>query len=222
MNFALTLTSGNRKTGTMPVSTSHKGTCPQSCPFKSKGCYAKGGALNIHWTKVSEGERGYDWNEFLIQIKKNIGRNEIWRHNQSGDLIGKNNQIDRKALTELVNANKGKRGFSYTHYPLTPNNLKALKNANDSGFTINVSTNHISEVDKAMESGLPVVTVLPYLKDGYSDKVLKTDNGNTVLICPASLGKEITCKSCTLCQKRDRSFAIGFIAHGNAKNHIGK
>lgn len=221
MNFALTMVSGNGKTGAMPVSTSHKGTCPDSCPLKAQGCYAKGGALNIHWKAVSEGERGYEWNDFLIQIKK-IGRNELWRHNQAGDLVGKNNQIDRKALSELVAANKGRKGFSYTHYPLTPNNLKALRKANEDGFTINVSTNRLSEVDKALESGLPVVTVLPYLKEGYTDRTLQTEGGNTVLICPASLGKEITCKSCTLCQKRDRSFAIGFIAHGNAKNRIGK
>lgn len=220
--FHLNLHSKNEKTGAMPVSTSHNGTCPNACPFKAKGCYAKAGPLAIHWRAVSEGGRGVDWKSFLSQVKGKIGENELWRHNQCGDLVGTNNQIDRKALSELVEANKGKRGFTYSHYPLTPNNLKSLKKANEAGFTVNVSTNHISEVDIAMESGLPTVTVLPYLKDGYTTRILSTEKGNKVMICPASLGKEITCKTCQLCQNPTRSYAIGFIAHGVSRNSLGK
>lgn len=213
------MVSGNSKTGAMPVSTSSKDTCPDACPFKRQGCYAKGGALNIHWKKVSEGERGVEWGEFLAQVQK-IHKNAIWRMNQAGDLVGAKNRIDGKALADLVTANKGKRGFTYTHYPYTLKaNLKAIKEANENGFTVNISTNKLSEVDKAMETGLPVTTVLPFKK--YSEKVLTTEAGNKVLICPSSFGKEITCEDCQLCQQKDRKFAIGFIAHGVSKNKIG-
>lgn len=221
MNYGLTMVSGNVKTGTMPVSTSHKGTCPNACPFKTKGCYAKGGALNIHWTAISKGERGYSWEGFLSEVKK-IGRNELWRYNQAGDLNGFNDMIDMPALKALVTASKRTRAFSYTHYPLNTHNLKALRYANSNGFTINVSTNKLDEVDAAMKTGLPVVTVLPYLKDGYDTRTVKTAGGNTVMLCPSSLGKEITCKACTLCQNSKRSYAIGFIAHGASKNYLGK
>lgn len=209
--------SGNKKTGMMPVSTSHKGTCPQSCPFKDKGCYAKSGPLAIHWDKVSKGERGTNWKGFLSEVKK-IPKGTLWRINQAGDLVGQNDLIDLVSLMELVKANKGKRGYSYTHYPLNSHNVNALKEANSNGLTINVSTNRIQEVDKAMETGLPVVTVLPL---GTTERVLNTEKGNKVLVCPASQGKEVTCLDCGLCQKKDRPFAIGFIAHGTSRKSLG-
>ena len=217
-NFYLNMTSGNKKTGAMAVSTSHNGTCPDSCPFKAKGCYAKAGPLALHWRKVSDGERGTDWKGFLSQVRK-IGKGELFRHNQSGDLIGSNNLIDRSALMELVNASRKAKAFSYTHYPLTEENVETLRMANDSGFTVNVSTNRKEEVDSAMKTGLPVVTVLPI---GTTERVLSTPGGNKILVCPASRGVKLTCKECQLCQKRDRSFAIGFVAHGVSKKNLGK
>jgi hypothetical protein len=101
---------------------------------------------------------------------------------------------------------------------LTPVNVETLREANDNGFTVNASTNRISEVDAAMESGLPVVTVLPL---GTVGRVLKTEKGNKVLVCPASQGKEITCQECGLCQLKSRPYAIGFIAHGTGKKNLG-
>lgn len=201
----------------MPVSTSHKGTCPDACPFKSKGCYAKAGPLAFHWSAVTEGARGTDWKAFLSKVRE-IPAGALWRHNQAGDLVGKADRINGTALRSLVLANRGKRGYTYTHYPLTPRNVENLRWANDNGLTVNVSTNRIQEVDKAMETGLPVVTVLPV---GTTGRVQTTEGGNKVLVCPATLGREITCQECGLCQKRDRSFAIGFIAHGIGKKSLG-
>lgn len=218
MNFHLSPVSGNAKTGPIPVSTSSKETCPSSCPLRNNGCYAGSGPLNIHWNKVTSGERGDTWEVFLGKIKK-LPRNQLWRLNQSGDLVGSNDVIDLESLMQLVDANKGKKGYGYTHYPLTISNIHSLTIANDNGLTINVSTNSISEVDNAMATGLPVVTVLPHDHD-VSVRTLMTDGGNKVLVCPASLGKSITCASCGLCQKRTRSYAIGFISHGLMKKKV--
>lgn len=218
MNFHLSPVSGNAKTGPIPVSTSSKETCPSSCPLRNNGCYAGSGPLNIHWNKVTSGERGDSWEVFLGKIKK-LPRNQLWRMNQSGDLVGTNDVIDLESLSQLVDSNKGKKGYGYSHYPLTIPNIHSLKMANDNGLTISVSTNSISEVDKAMETGLPVVTVLPSDHDVLT-RTLVTEEGNKVLVCPSSLGKDITCATCGLCQKRDRSYAIGFIAHGNSKKKV--
>jgi hypothetical protein len=216
-NFYLKMNSGNKKTGTMPVSTSHAGTCPTSCPFKVKGCYAKSGPLAYHWRKVTEGERGTDWKGFLAQVRK-IPKGTLWRMNQAGDLPGENDVLNRERIRELTKANKGLNGFTYTHYPLTAHNVEAIREANDNGLTVNVSTNRIQEVDKAMETGLPVVTVLPL---GTVGRVLETEGGTKVLVCPASLGKDVTCQTCGLCQKSNRPYAIGFIAHGSSKKNLG-
>ena len=218
MHFHLSPVSGNVKTGPMPVSTSSKETCPASCKFRNNGCYAANGPLNIHWNKVTNGERGDSWEVFLGKIKK-LPRNQLYRHNAAGDLVGSNDVIDFNSLVELTEANKGKRGFSYSHYPLTPENIKSLEYANDNGLTINISTNSLSEVDKAMDTGLPVVTVLPSDHE-TTQRTIKTEGGHTVMVCPSSLGKDITCLSCGLCQKRNRSYAIGFLAHGVSKKKV--
>lgn len=218
MYFYLNMVSGNKKTGNMPVSTSSKDTCPATCPFREKGCYAKSGPLSFHWSKVTSGERGTDWKGFLSRVRE-IPKDSLWRFNQAGDLPHLNGRINTVMLRSLTLANKGKRGYGYTHHILSTHNIKALRAANDNGFTVNVSTNHIGEVDKAMESGLPVVTVLPF---GTEGRIITTEGGNKVLVCPATLGREITCQNCGLCQKRDRSFVIGFIAHGAGKKILGK
>jgi hypothetical protein len=216
-NFYLKMNSGNKKTGFMPVSTSHKGTCPDACPLKGKGCYARSGPLAFHWSKVTDGSRGTDWKGFLSEVKK-IPNGTLWRHNQAGDLVGENDILDVLSLRELTDANKGKKGYTYSHYPLTAHNVEAIREANDNGLTVNVSTNRIQEVDKAMETGLPVVTVLPL---GTVARVLETEGGAKVLVCPASLGKDVTCQTCGLCQKSNRPYAIGFIAHGTGKKNLG-
>lgn len=216
--FKLSMISGNSKTGPIPVSTSGKETCPNSCPLKNNGCYASQGPLNIHWNKVTSGERGYDWQAFLEEVRK-IPRHSLFRWAQAGDLVGENDVIDFGALKELMAASKHTRIFGYSHYPLTPLNIEAFKYANANGFTLNISTNSISEVDMAMSTGLPVVTVLPHDHD-LSQRIVRTDKGNKVMVCPSSLGKDVNCASCGLCQKHDRGYAIGFLAHGNSRKKV--
>ena len=120
MNIHLSLISSNKKTGLIPVSTSDRKTCPSTCPLLDKGCYAKLGHIAIHWKKVSSGERSLDWNLFLKQIKR-FPKFQLWRHNQAGDLPGEDNVIDSQKMKQLVYANKGKRGFTYTHKPVLGN-----------------------------------------------------------------------------------------------------
>ena len=215
-NFALTLESGNRKTGKMPVSTSHKGTCPDSCPFKVKGCYAKGGYVNIHWSAVTREERGSDWKTFCQEVAS-LPEGTIFRHNQAGDLVGRKDRINLTALRQLMKACSKLKAYTYTHYPLSKHNIAAIRLANTK-LTVNVSTNEVDEVDYAISLGLPTVTVLPF---GYTKRITHTTQGNVILTCPASLGKKVSCKDCTLCQKSERPYAIGFIAHGPGKKTLG-
>jgi hypothetical protein len=63
--FILTPKSNNRKTGKIPVSMSHMGTCPSSCKLRS-GCYAMTGRLGLVWRKLGMGllTNGGDWESF--------------------------------------------------------------------------------------------------------------------------------------------------------------
>jgi intracellular sulfur oxidation DsrE/DsrF family protein len=220
MNFHITLKSDNAKTGPITVTTSHKGTCPDACPLKGAGCYAQVGKLRYHWGKVSRGERGGSWAEYLIGIKE-LKAGAIVRLNQAGDLVGANNMLDATALRQLTKAAtaNAKRVYGYTHYPLNPENVAAIQEANANGLTINASTNKLDEVDMAMDKGVPVVTILPV---GTTVKMQKTKKGRIVLTCPASLDESKNCKDCMLCALANRPYAIGFVAHGICKGKLGK
>lgn len=216
--FHLTAFSANKKTGLMPVSTSDIKTCPDACPLKAAGCYAKSGPLAIHWKKVSSGERSINWQDFLNKIRK-LDKNALWRHNQAGDLIGSNDEIDTKALKELVNANNRRRGFTYTHYPMNnKNNIEAVKHANENGFTVNLSANTIKHADvlKRVTKNVPIVVILPM----DAPKVQVSPEGNKIVVCPAQTREKVNCATCKLCAIPDRSYIIGFKAHGTQKNRV--
>lgn len=230
----LTRISGNVKTGPIPVSTTSASTCPDACPFKSAGCYAEGGPLNIHWKKVTEGDRGSDFGDFCDEVKK-FPKGQVWRHNQAGDLQGKNDFIDTSALLQLTKANKGRKGFTYTHKPvlaedvpgnhltlkekevIAKSNRDAVKLANQSGFTVNLSGNNKSHADKLAALGIaPVVCVVPSDETENST----TQSGRKVVTCPATkAGSYATCATCQLCQKQ-RGAIVAFPSHGMRKKMV--
>ena len=133
----------------------------------------------------------------------------------AGDLPGHGKRIDVRALAALVRANTGRRGFTYSHKPITAGNLAAIHNANAGGFTINLSADTLAEADRLAETGLPVVVVLA-LPEGERHTVT-TPAGRTVATCPATYRDDVTCASCGLCQRQNRKVIVGFPAHGNTK-----
>lgn len=215
MQFHLTVKSGNVKTGPIPVSTSDARTCPTSCGMYQV-CYAKSGPLSIHWKQVSKGTRGTSWDVFCSQVA-NIPEGQIWRHNQAGDLPGIDGTIDTPMLRQLVNANRGKRGFTYTHKPMTRSNAAAVKHANEHGFTINLSADSLEIADTLAALKIaPVTVVLPV----DAPHKLQTPADRTVIKCPAQTTDGMTCEKCGLCAIATRKAIIGFEAHDAKKNQI--
>lgn len=213
----LTLSSSNMKTGPIPVSITEEKSCPASCPLKSKGCYAKVGPLLIHWRQVSEHIRGIPWGEFYKAVSR-LPRNQFWRHNQAGDLPGHGQNINAIEFAQLVKANQGKRGFTYTHKhtrndgSIHAENVAQIKAANEKGFTVNLSANSLAHADKLADLNAgPVVTILP--RDCKENTV--TPAGRKVVICPATYREYTTCATCQLCQKQ-RGAIVGFPAHGTS------
>lgn len=214
-----TRVSMNAKTGPIPVSMSVKNTCPDACPLKAGGCYASGGPINLHWMRLSAGKAGVVWVEF-VKLVKGLHVGQLWRHNQAGDLPGDNNDIDAKALGELVAANNGKRGFTYTHKPVLRGqasnatvkaNRKAIDAANKGGFTVNLSANTLAHADELADLDIgPVVTLLP----ATQTRNTVTLQGRKVVVCPATQRENVSCATCKLCQWGKRGFIIGFPAHG--------
>lgn len=214
MRVHVTFPSRNVKTGPIPVTTSSADTCPPSCPFNTGACYAKAGPLALHWRKVTQGERGLDWSDFLKAITSfPMG---IWRHNQAGDLAGEGERLDTDKLDQLVKANARRKGFTYTHKPLDlDHEMEAVKRANEGGFTVNLSANNLNHADSLVDLAIgPVTVVLP----ASQKENTVTPKGRKVVICPATTHDNVTCQTCGLCAIAKRDCIIGFPSHGTSKN----
>lgn len=209
-----TLKSANRKVGKIPVTTTTAKTCPDECAFKDNGCYADNGPLAMHWAKVTNGERGDGWSTFIETVKTfKVG--QLWRHNQAGDCPGDGKRLDADACDELADANRGKRGFTYTHYPVLTDahNAAVVKRMNDKGFVVNLSANNVKHADALYDLGIgPVATVLPETQTTNT----VTPKGRKVVVCPATIKDDVSCATCQLCA-RMRDAIIGFPAHGTTK-----
>lgn len=214
----LTEKSGNRKVGPIPVSTTEEKSCPAECPLKGTDCYARFGPLGIHWKKVGHG-RGDNWTFFCNRLKR-FPTGTLFRHNQAGDLPqNSRGLIHLSKLRELVKACQHLRGWTYTHYdPTKPHNAKAIKHANDNGFTVNLSADSLTQADEYAKMNIgPVTTILP------QDAPLRgnrTPNGLPIVVCPAQTVDDMSCAQCKLCQKADRKTIVGFLAHGIASKRL--
>lgn len=211
----ITLKSDNRKTGPIPVTTTEARSCPASCPLKGSGCYAEGGPLALHWRNVPTSPHRKTWHQ-LVKAIAGLPAGQLWRHNQAGDLPGIGDAIDGEKLRALIQANRGKRGFTYTHKPMDKATSRRLvREANKRGFTVNLSADNLSEADELSSLGIgPVVTLLPRLQSGGRRVKLFTPAGRRVIVCPAQTHEHVTCASCKLCALADRPFIVGFLAHG--------
>ena len=208
----------NRKTGTMPVVTAPRKTCPPECPlFDLNFCYAKHSWQGDHWRKVSSGERGESFADVMLKISK-LRKDTIWRYGVAGDLPGENGHLDKGLCESITSANGRSTGYAYTHYrPGKGDNLAVLQEMNRTHFTVNLSSDTLAEADEFIETGLPVVTLLP---EG-APKVSHTPAGNKGVRCPAKGGK-VTCADCRLYTRKDRDYVIGFVAHGTGRKAINK
>jgi hypothetical protein len=213
-HIAFTRVSSNAKTGPIPVTTTSEETCPTSCPLKRNGCYADAGPLALFWRKVTEKRAGLAWSDAMGKIAA-LPKGTLWRHNQAGDLPGEGDAIDGFAMIELIRANRGKRGFTYTHKPMdSARNVEAVRVANQEGFAVNLSADNLAEADKLADMAIgPVVVVLP----AEQTRATVTPMGRKVAICPATISDNVTCADCGLCALVNRKAIIGFPAHGASK-----
>ena len=123
-------------------------------------------------------------------------------------------KIDHAMMRQLIRANNGRGGFTYTHHnPFAADNAAIILESNRGGFTVNLSADTTTKADTYVELGIaPVVTLLPT----DSAKVTFTPKGRKVVRCPAETSEKVTCQTCRLCQKTDRPI-IGFTPHGSGK-----
>jgi hypothetical protein len=198
--------SSNRKTGPIPVVYSERETCPPSCPHYRADCYAEDFYTRMVWDKV--GARGVDLATLAHNIES-MPDGQLWRFNVAGDLPGAGEHVDAAALGEIVRANIGRRGFTYTH----KKSLAAIEWAQHAtawGFAVNMSADDAGEADTLADAGLPLTCIVPIDTPEKST----TPDGRIIIVCPAQTRDNVTCASCGLCARADRAVIVGFRAHG--------
>jgi len=203
----LTKASSNKQTGPIPVSTSPKSSCPASCHLKHE-CYAKKHFVNMHWDKVSRGERGTSYSAFCNEIRR-LPYGQLWRHNQAGDLHAPARSED---VLALIKANRGKRGFTYTAHP---HSFELFRHAKQSGFTINMSCDSQRAAAAATRRGIPAVYSGAPVE--YKDVTAWTFFGVRFVVCPhkrnSPSAQKVQCSTCQLCHTRPSNVVIVFPLH---------
>ncbi len=210
--YHFTRTSSNQKTGPIPVTTTSADTCPASCSLRGNGCYAEYGPLNLHWRAVNSGARGGTLDDLCAELRK-LPKRQLWRWAQAGDLPGDTVMLDAAGVEQILLAQRGKRGFGFTHYDASlPHNAGVIRAANQEGFTINLSADSLAQADALADLRVgPVATLLP--ED--TRKPVRTPAGRLVAVCPATVRNDVTCASCGICAVPHRKAIIGFPAHGS-------
>ncbi|WP_297926098.1 hypothetical protein [uncultured Agitococcus sp.] len=204
---------GNKKTGVMLTTRSPRNTCPDDCGLKSNGCYAENAPIVWWWDKQDKTEKD------MLDAIRRVPKNHLWRHNEAGDFVSNGGLIDENHLAKIVTANRNKKGFTYTHHRLNNHNKKLIKEANESGFTINLSADTVTAADSYMALNIaPVCVLLPL----DTRNVSYTPAGHKIVACPAEKSEKVTCASCGLCQLSKRAYLIGFRAHGTKKKQANK
>lgn len=207
--------SANRKTGPIPVTTSSPSTCPPSCSWYGAGCYAEHHHIGHRWRNTSTDPLTLTWEEFCQEIEK-LPPGQLWRHNEAGDLPGVGEDIDRCLLQQLVQANRGRRGFTFSH----KRDLAPLVDANRQGFTINLSCDSQEEVIdfKQRRVKLPLVVTVP----STDTRKNWVKQGVHFTTCPAQTTDGMTCERCGLCAQGNRKTVIAFRAHGQSATSMDK
>ena len=215
----LTNVSGNRKVGPIKVTTTEKSSCPAECGVMDE-CYASGGPLAIHWNKVGEGQRGDNWEAFTKRVRR-FHKNELWRHNQAGDLPpNEDGKLDEQKCEQLANAASHTNGWTYTHYdPMDKHNFEVIQKMNSvGGLVVNLSADTMEQAETYHELGIAPVTVV--LPEDAPNMGNKTPNGLPIVICPAQTQDDMACNRCKLCQVQDRKSIVGFKAHGSRRKKL--
>lgn len=208
MNFLTIKKSENRKTGPIPVTYGSRKSCPPSCPHYEDDCYGEDFHTSLAWDRVDT--QGVPL-PGLVNFINMMPLGQLWRDKVAGDLPGEGERVDPVALGEVVKANIGRRGFTYTHKK-SAQAIKWIRHANEWGYTINLSADDAGEADALAElQAGPVVCIVPM------DTPAKTTTpaGRNIVVCPAQLKEGVTCFTCELCQRRDRTVIVGFRAHGS-------
>jgi hypothetical protein len=209
---ALTEVSQNSKTGPIAVSSSGWSTCPSTCGAREV-CYAmKGYHTRLHGDAITREDRGLPAEQFIKKVAA-LRPGTFFRHNVGGDLWHHHGKVVPSLLLSLASATQHlTAAWTYTHHRPDPRNQKALRQATDLGFTVNVSTETLDDAVKYHRRGYPVTCIVKDMPKTFVHK------GVTFVRCQHQVDNGQTqCSGCgqgkPLCAQAGRDFVVAFEQH---------
>ncbi|MFY4731185.1 DUF7227 family protein [Nitrospira sp. BLG_2] len=207
-------TSENRKIGNCSATYASQVSCPKTCPFFQKGCYAETGPLGIHTKRLNkEQTTAFAVAQAEARAIGNLSGSNHLRLHVVGD------SCTKKGTKLLANAAKrhtakaGKSVWTYTHA------WQMREREEWGGISVLASCENIADAKKAMKRNYAVAMVVPKFQSEKAYSVGKYK----VIPCPNQT-KHITCDQCRLCMDdkrlRDNKLIIGFEPHGACRNKI--
>lgn len=201
VNF--TLRSGNPQLGPIPMSSTFQAPRFNVMELLEKQYAEASGPLTQRlvlrrFQRLLATAPGLSWDSFCAAVAQ-LPTGQVWRHNLQGDLPGDPLcfALDAEPLEQLVRANRGKRGFTFSHYhPKYAENADLIAAANAQGFTINLVADSLREADELLRWQVaPVVVKVP--ED--TPPTQRTPAGHAVVTCPQTCRRDVTCATCQLC-----------------------
>ena len=211
-------------TGPFVVSTyvSIAATCPDSCAFKSGGCYAQAGASHLTMRGLDRAALGLVALDVTLAEAAAIDRLWVRGVPQDGADGGRDLRLHvggevscaegARALAAAVTryqARGGGRCWTYTH------RWRSIPREAWGPISVLASCERLADAEAARARGYAVAIVVPRYPDGPATWPYA---GGRALPCPAEASDGATCSSCRACMDdrrlRERGLVIAFAVHG--------
>ena len=212
-NVRIVATSGNTKTGVMPVTYRPVTTCPTTCAFLPKsqggngGCYGTGRIFAL--ANVATDMTDADAARKLADAPRSA---KYLRDRVVGDVVTDDGKFDLDYVQSIARAaaTADLIAYGYTHAWRLAHPIDVLA-MSLSSYVMNASCETEQDVHDAVRKGFPVTIA----GDDWTEGQMIA--GKRVVTCPAQTRTDVTCSSCGLCAKPHRKALVRFKIHGAAK-----
>ena len=202
--------SENAKLGPMSATYVSQATCPTSCPFLGKGCYAESKPTGFTTSKLNDSPVTNPVEVAQLEaaeIKKLSGRFPLRVH-VVGD-VGSPDAAKIVALAMIGHASrKGQPAWTYSHA------WKSVPRSFWGKAQVWASCETDADVEEAWRLGYAACRVVP----AHPDRKAYQLGDKKVLPCPHESRPEITCSDCLMCARTEhfleKKIVLGFRAHG--------
>jgi hypothetical protein len=203
---------GNTKTGTASTYRPVGATCPSTCPYLGKGCYAEHGLVTIHERRAPKTSLASVVSA-AIAIIAAVKCDALARLHVSGDFYV-DGRLDETYLTELIEVSETIQGltntsllaWTYTHAP--PEEMDGWRERLHAAGVVVLYSDRVEPggaVIWPFRSFRTLQDLFPLL---------------TLVRCPAQL-TGTTCRECRLCpEARNRGLTIVFDPHGRHRQKL--